>query len=78
MNKENLNDSVKMIGELKGNLDKLLKIQAQTISQLPPEYSAQLSFATKDINTIKKAIKKGDIEKLNELTQKYANPNRTD
>lgn len=75
MNKENLNDSVKLIGDLKGNLDKLLKIQAQTISQLPPEYSDQLSFATKDINVIKKAIEAGDMTKLNELTKRYASIN---
>jgi hypothetical protein len=77
MNKESIHDSIKMIGNLKGNMDKLLKIQAQAISQLPPEYSNELSFAIKDISVIKEAIRKGDLDKLNELTQRYADSNRT-
>ena len=77
MNNENIQDSLKMISELKGSLDKLLKVQAQSISHLPPEYSSELAFAIKDINTIKTAIKKGDTEKLNELTKRYAHPNNS-
>jgi hypothetical protein len=77
MDKENIHDSIKMIGIVKGNMDKLLKIQAQAISQLPPEYSNELSFAIKDIKGIKEAIRKGDMDKLNELTQKYADSNST-
>lgn len=77
MDNQNIHDSLKTISNLKGNLDKLLKIQVQTISQLPPEYSNELSFVIKDIKVVKEAIKKGDLDKLNELTQRYANTNST-
>jgi len=58
--------------ELKKNLDKLLKIQRQTINSLPEAERAKLQFVNSEINQIMKAAKEGDFNKLQEISQKYA------
>lgn len=58
--------------ELKKNLDKLLKIQRQSINSLPEAERAQLQFVNSEINQIMKAAKEGDFNKLQEISKKYA------
>jgi ElaB/YqjD/DUF883 family membrane-anchored ribosome-binding protein len=58
--------------ELKKNLDKLLKMQRQTINSLPEAERAKLQFVNSEINQIMKAAKEGDFNKLQEISQKYA------
>ena len=57
---------------LKKNLDKLLKIQHQTINSLPEAERVKLQFVNSEINQIMKAAKEGDFNKLQEISQKYA------
>ena len=69
---------MKLAQELNQNLNKLLKIQETVISQLPQDYQQALSFAKKDMKTIEKAVKTGDLGMLNELTKRYANTSNTE
>jgi hypothetical protein len=77
MSNTNLNDALKMVSELSANMDQLLKVQTDVIKTLPPEYQSELTFALKDMRAIKKAVKNGDIDKLNELNKRYANTNNS-
>jgi len=67
-----------MIDGIKGQLETLLKTFDATLANIPEDVKPQISFAQADMNEIKKAIKSGDITKLNELTKRYAsiNPER--
>ena len=67
-----------MIDGIKGQLETLLKTFDVTLENIPEDVKPQIAFAQADMNEIKKAIKSGDITKLNELTKRYAsiNPER--
>jgi hypothetical protein len=64
--------------ELKKNLDKLLEIQRQTLHSLPKEEREKLQFVNNDINQIMKAAKEGDLNKLQEISNKYASSTNND
>jgi hypothetical protein len=68
----NAKNALETAEELKKNLDKLLKIQRQTINSLPEAERAKLQFVNSEINQIMKAAKEGDFNKLQEISQKYA------
>jgi hypothetical protein len=68
----NAKNALETAEELKKNLDKLLKMQRQTINSLPEAERAKLQFVNSEINQIMKAAKEGDFNKLQEISQKYA------
>jgi hypothetical protein len=68
----NAKNALETAEALKKNLDKLLKIQRQTINSLPEAERAKLQFVNSEINQIMKAAKEGDFNKLQEISQKYA------
>ena len=61
----NAKNALETAEELKNNLDKLLKIQRQSINSLPEAERAKLQF-------VMKAAKEGDFNKLQEISKKYA------
>jgi hypothetical protein len=68
----NAKNALETAEELKKNLDKLLKIQRQSINSLPETERAKLQFVNSEINQIMKAAKEGDFNKLQEISKKYA------
>jgi hypothetical protein len=68
----NAKNALETAEELKKNLDKLLKMQRQTINSLPEAERAKLQFVNSEINQIMKAAKEGDFNKLQEISKKYA------
>lgn len=68
----NAKNALETAEELKKNLDKLLKIQRQSINSLPEAERAKLQFVNSEINQIMKAAKEGDYNKLQEISKKYA------
>ena len=68
----NAKNALETAEELKNNLDKLLKIQRQSINSLPEAERAKLQFVNSEINQIMKAAKEGDFNKLQEISKKYA------
>jgi dsDNA-specific endonuclease/ATPase MutS2 len=68
----NAKNALETAEELKKNLDKLLKIQRQSINSLPEAERAKLQFVNSEINQIMKAAKEGDFNKLQEISKKYA------
>jgi len=68
----NAKNALETAEALKKNLDKLLKIQRETINSLPEAERAKLQFVNSEINQIMKAAKEGDFNKLQEISQKYA------
>ena len=68
----NAKNALETAEELKKNLDKLLKIQRQSINSLPEAERSKLQFVNSEINQIMKAAKEGDFNKLQEISKKYA------
>lgn len=61
-----------LVNDLSVNMDKLMKVQTDIMKKLPPELQPQLASIKRDMNAVKKAIKNGDLDMLNELTKRYA------
>ena len=78
MSNQNTKETLQIIAGLKGNFDKLLKVQQKLINDLPTEYREKVNFVNKDISIIKKAVANGNLDQLNELTKRYADTNNTD
>lgn len=72
MSNNQLNDAMNLVNDLSVNMDKLMKVQTDIMKKLPPELQPQLASIKRDMNAVKKAIKNGDLDMLNELTKRYA------
>lgn len=67
--------AMNLVSDLQNKMDQLMNIQKEAMKQLPAEEMAKLSFVSKDMNEIKKAIKKGDSLAIDQYIKKYANSN---
>jgi hypothetical protein len=67
--------AMNLVSDLQNKMDQLMNIQKEAMKQLPAEEMAKLSFVSKDMNEIKKAIKKGDSSAIDQYIKKYANSN---
>jgi hypothetical protein len=72
MNNFNIEETLKTVNNLTGNLETLLKAQKQALKSLKMEDQAAFIPLNKDINKILKAAKSGDITAINEIHKKYA------
>jgi len=61
--------------ELQKAMEKVQQSLNDVFAKLPPEMSAQIPKVHLDVNQIIKAVKNEDMDKLTELTKKYANKN---
>jgi hypothetical protein len=59
--------------ELSNSLSKLEQLQRRFLADLPNEIQDSVKPIQKDIESTLKAMRKGDINKINELTKRYAN-----
>lgn len=67
-----IEDSLKMVGTLTGQLNKLLKLQENALKTLPLEDQKQLSGLNRDVKKLMKLAKEGDLMAINEISKKYA------
>jgi|APGre2960657373_1045057.scaffolds.fasta_scaffold274106_2 hypothetical protein len=75
MNNFNIEETLKTVNGLTGNLETLLKAQKQALKTLKIEDQAAFIPLNKDINKILRAAKNGDLTAINEIHKKYAGTN---
>jgi hypothetical protein len=74
---KNIDDEMKqnleIMNQMKQNFDQMMKINQQTIANLPDNIKIDKSDVLNDLNKIKKLVMKNDMDSLNKLARKYAN-----
>jgi len=67
-------DQLNAIGkDLSKSLKQLEQLQRRFLADLPNDLQEKLQPIQKDIKSTLKAMRKGDTNKINELTKRYAN-----
>ena len=67
-------DVQELTKQINDSMNKLMQINDQLINNLPVEQMEKLSPIQADIHQILRLAKKGDINKINEIKAKYADP----
>jgi hypothetical protein len=68
-------DVQELTKQINDSMNKLMQINDQLINNLPVEQMEKLAPIQADIHQILRLAKKGDINKINEIKEKYADPN---
>jgi hypothetical protein len=68
-------DAQELAKQVSESMNKLMKINDQLIKNLPVEQMEKLAPIQADIHQVLRLAKKGDINKINEIKQKYADTN---
>lgn len=76
MNKDFAIQAQELASQVKKNLDKMLDLNSQALSMLPPEANKQRTEIQTDLNAILKAGKKGDLNALQTYLKKHADSNK--
>ena len=61
--------------QVKKNMDKLIRVTDDIMKQVPKEHQDKITPLQMDIHSALRAAKSGDMEKINELSRKYADTN---
>jgi len=72
-NKRNIKDIEK---SLLTDLKRMTNILDAHLSKIPQDASIKVAPIRADMSRILKSIKNGDVDAINEITQKHANTNR--
>lgn len=67
-------DVQELTKQINDSMNKLMQINDQLINNLPVEQMEKLSPIQADIHQILRLAKKGDINKINKIKAKYADP----
>jgi hypothetical protein len=67
-------DVQELTKQINDSMNKLMQINDQLINNLPVEQMEKLAPIQADIHQILRLAKKGDINKINEIKAKYADP----
>lgn len=67
-------DVQELTKQINDSMSKLMQINDQLINNLPVEQMEKLAPIQADIHQILRLAKKGDINKINEIKAKYADP----
>lgn len=67
-------DVQELTKQINDSMNKLMQINDQLINNLPVEQMEKLAPIQADIHQILRLAKKGDINKINEIKSKYADP----
>ena len=67
-------DVQELTKQINDSMNKLMQINDQLINNLPVEQMEKLAPIQADIHQIFRLAKKGDINKINEIKAKYADP----
>ncbi len=65
-----------MLNELSKSFEKFEEIQKVVIQKIPDDQSDLKVNVIRDMNSLKEAMKTGDIEKITEIQKNYASSNR--
>jgi hypothetical protein len=66
-------NNLKLIAEIKKNLNKIIEINDSILDSLPDELKAQTATIKEDIKNVTEAVKEGNLSKLNAIKERYAN-----
>jgi len=66
-------ENLKVIDEIKKNLNKIMEINDRVLRSLPKELHEQTKSIRDDIKNVTDAVKEGNLSKLNAIKEKYAN-----
>lgn len=72
MDKQQISEIAKQV---KKNMDKLIRVTDDIMKSIPEEHRDKITPLQIDIHTALRAAKSGDLEKINELSRKYADTN---
>lgn len=70
-----MNDVKKHIEQLQKSFKTMLKANEDILKKLPEEQRLKVAPIQADINEIMRAVKKGDLLRVNEIRGKYADSN---
>lgn len=70
-----IEDTNKLVGQLKGNLEKLMQQQHQALNNLPKDQRDHVAKHQAYLNKIMKTVKTGDIDKIQQIVDNHANTN---
>jgi hypothetical protein len=70
-----MENTKEIVKQVKKNLDKLLKQNDQILSNLPDEHKAKVLPIQLDIQAVMRAAKSGDMNKIIEISKRYADTN---
>ena len=68
-----MNDPKELAKQVREAMSKLMKANDELIKGLPAEQMQKIAPIQADIHQVLRAVKKGDINKINEIQAKYAN-----
>jgi len=75
MNNMDINEINEITGRLNKDVNRLMKLQNEALSKLPPDQYKHVQEAHKDSNTILRSMRNGDLNTLQEMIKKYADTN---
>lgn len=68
-------DPIELANNVKDSMQKLLNLHDSAIAKMPDEERKKIEPIQADIYSVLRAVKDGDINKINEISSKYANSN---
>ena len=74
-NEQDIKTTLNLANELQGKMDHLLRLTSKTLEGLPATEQGKLAFVAQDISAIRKAVKSGDLDQLQQYVSKYADSN---
>lgn len=66
------NDPIELANEIKKSFEKLIHLHDEMLAKLPEDERKKVAPIQADIHNTLKAVKDGDITKINEISKKYA------
>lgn len=70
-----MENTKELVDQIKKNMDQLLKANDQFLRDLPEDQRSKVLPIQLDIQNVIRAAKKGDINKINEISKRYADTN---
>lgn len=68
-----MENTKELVKQVQKNLDKLLKQNDEILRNLPDEHKAKVLPIQLDIQNVIRAAKNGDMNKITEISKRYAN-----
>ena len=66
------NDPIELANEIKKSFEKLIHLHDEMLAKLPEDERKKVEPIQADIHNTLKAVKDGNINKINEISKKYA------
>jgi len=71
----NIEETKKQVNEMQKQIENLIKLQDEALAKLPPEQYQKVQKYHADVHQMLRAMKKGDMDGIQNLLKKYADTN---